>query len=69
MSCRLVSNSVGNHIGHEFGAVRPSDGEVRWIAATDFPLLDASGRVERDAAGGAQEVSTDCRGFGRDMIE
>lgn len=37
--------------------MRPTDGQERWIHDTDFPLLDAAGRVQRIA------------GIGKDVTE
>lgn len=37
----------GEPVTYEFRIRRPSDGEERWIGETDFPLLDAEGRVQR----------------------
>lgn len=47
----------GERIDHEFRVVRPSDGQLRWIHNTDFPLLDEAGRVQRIA------------GIGKDVTE
>lgn len=43
----LRSVRSGEPIQHEFRIRRPNDGEERWISATDFPLVDAAGRVQR----------------------
>ncbi|MBB5692935.1 PAS domain S-box protein [Muricoccus pecuniae] len=40
----------------EFRIIRPSDGELRWIENTDFPMPDGDGRVRR-LAGIAQDVT------------
>ncbi|KAB0680911.1 PAS domain-containing sensor histidine kinase [Aureimonas leprariae] len=40
----------------EYRIVRPSDGAVRWIQDTGFPIRDASGRIAR-AGGIAQDVT------------
>jgi PAS domain S-box-containing protein len=45
----------GEHVLHAFRVLR-SDGQVRWIRATDFPLLDEAGRVER-IAGIAHDIT------------
>ncbi|MGI4764283.1 MAG: PAS domain S-box protein, partial [Janthinobacterium lividum] len=52
----MQSLRAGERIRHEFRIVRPSDGEVRWIQNTDFPLLDEAGRVQR-VAGIAKDVT------------
>ncbi|TFL18576.1 PAS domain-containing protein [Jannaschia formosa] len=31
----------------EYRVIRPSDGEIRWLRNTDFPILGADGRVRR----------------------
>ncbi|ACL62978.1 GAF domain-containing protein [Methylobacterium nodulans] len=46
----------GEFVEHEFRIVRPSDGQVRWIRDTDFPLLDVAGQVQR-IAGIAKDVT------------
>ena len=46
----------GEPVTHEFRIRRPSDGAVRWIRDTDFPLRDEAGRVER-VAGIGQDVT------------
>ena len=38
---------AGERVSHEFRILRASDGEERWIRNTDFPLVDAAGRVQR----------------------
>jgi PAS domain S-box-containing protein len=43
---------AGERVTHEFRVVRPSDGEVRWIRDTSFPLLDEAGRVRRVGGSG-----------------
>jgi PAS domain S-box-containing protein len=40
---------AGERLLNAFRIVRPSDGEIRWIENTDFPLFDAAGRVQRIA--------------------
>lgn len=45
----------GEPVRHEFRLQMP-DGHTRWIENTDFPLLDASGRVQR-IAGFAKDVT------------
>ena len=47
---------AGERVTHEFRVVRPSDGRVRWIRDTDFPLLDEAGRVRR-VGGAGQDVT------------
>ncbi|MDB5416542.1 MAG: signal transduction histidine kinase [Rubritepida sp.] len=49
----------GERITFAFRIVRPSDGEIRWIENSDFPLYDAAGRVQR-VAGISKDV-TDVR--------
>ena len=46
----------GKAVVHEFRIRRPSDGSIRWIRNTDFPLLDEKGRVQR-IGGIAQDVT------------
>ncbi len=46
----------GEAVTHEFRILRPSDGAFRWVRDTDFPLLDAAGRVQR-VAGIAEDVT------------
>ncbi|MDP9380156.1 MAG: PAS domain S-box protein [Chloroflexota bacterium] len=36
---------AGERVTQEFRVLRPSDGEVRWVRDTDFPMLDDAGRV------------------------
>lgn len=48
---------AGEHVTHEFRVIRPSDGEVRWIRNSDFPLRDSTGRVHR--IGGIGHDSTE----------
>lgn len=47
---------AGERVMNAFRIIRPSDGETRWIENTDFPLFDASGRVQR-VAGLAKDVT------------
>jgi PAS domain S-box-containing protein len=47
---------AGERILHQFRIVRPSDGEIRWIEDTSFPLVDDTGRVQR-VAGIAKDVT------------
>jgi PAS domain S-box-containing protein len=42
----------------EYRIIRPSDGQIRWIRDTGFPIPDTNGRVAR-AAGVAQDVTDD----------
>jgi PAS domain S-box-containing protein len=49
----------GERMFNAFRIVRPSDGEIRWIENTDFPLFDEDGGVKR-IAGLAKDV-TDSR--------
>ena len=37
----------GERVNHVFRIERPSDGDVRWIQDTDFPLYEKAGRVQR----------------------
>jgi PAS domain S-box-containing protein len=46
----------GERATHEFRVVRPSDGGVRWVRDTHFPLLDEAGRVRR-IGGAGQDVT------------
>ncbi|MBP0492676.1 PAS domain S-box protein [Roseomonas indoligenes] len=47
---------AGERVLNAFRILRSSDGETRWIENTDFPLFDASGRVQR-IAGLAKDVT------------
>ena len=38
---------AGENAGDAYRVIRHSDGEVRWIRNTDFPLYDTEGRVQR----------------------
>lgn len=38
---------AGEQVTFEYRIKRPSDGEVRWLRDTDFPLVDEAGRVQR----------------------
>jgi PAS domain S-box-containing protein len=42
----------GERVDHEFRVRRPSDGQVRWVFDSSFPMLDDSGRVQRIAGVG-----------------
>ena len=46
----------GERVTHEFRIRRPSDGALRWVRNTDFPLLDEQERV-RSIAGIGQDVT------------
>jgi PAS domain S-box-containing protein len=46
----------GERMTQEFRILRASDGEMRWIEDTDFPLRDESGRVQR-VAGISKDVT------------
>jgi PAS domain S-box-containing protein len=46
----------GERATHEFRVVRPTDGQVRWVRDTHFPLLDEAGRVRR-IGGAGQDVT------------
>jgi PAS domain S-box-containing protein len=37
----------GQRVTFEYRITRPSDGQVRWLRNTDFPLWDAAGNVQR----------------------
>src|SRR5262249_7423849 len=37
----------GDRVTLEYRVKRPSDGEIRWVRSTIFPLLDGAGRVQR----------------------
>ena len=47
---------AGERVRHEFRIVRPSDGTVRWVRNTDFPLTDERGRITR-VGGIGQDVT------------
>jgi PAS domain S-box-containing protein len=49
----------GESVVHEFRIQRPTDQAIRWIRDTDFPLLDAHGRVQR--IGGIAEDVTEAK--------
>jgi PAS domain S-box-containing protein len=53
---RIERVRAGERLYNAFRILRPSDGETRWIENTDFPLLDAQGRVQR-VAGFAKDVT------------
>ncbi|EZP71069.1 Sensory box protein [Sphingomonas paucimobilis] len=36
---------AGEHVTFDYRIRRPSDGEVRWLRNTDFPIRDAAGRI------------------------
>ncbi|MDQ4043874.1 MAG: PAS domain S-box protein, partial [Chloroflexota bacterium] len=38
---------AGEQVTHEFRILRSSDGELRWLRDTDFPLVDERGQVRR----------------------
>jgi PAS domain S-box-containing protein len=46
---RLGRVRAGELLYSAFRIVRPSDGEIRWVENTDFPLFDEQGRVRRIA--------------------
>lgn len=46
----------GEFVEHEFRIVQPSNGQEHWICDTDFPLLNATGHVQR-LAGIAKDVT------------
>lgn len=49
----------GRQVVHTFRVRRP-DGQIRWLRDTDFPLLDANGRVQR-IGGSAHDVTEELR--------
>jgi PAS domain S-box-containing protein len=53
---KIKSVRGGERITHEFRIFRLSDGELRWIENTDFPITDHEGRV-RLIAGIAKDVT------------
>jgi PAS domain S-box-containing protein len=55
---------TGERHFNAFRIVRPSDGEIRWIENTDFPLFEEQGRVRR-IAGLAKDVTEARRGAAR----
>jgi len=42
----------GEHVAFEYRIRRPSDGQIRWLLDTDFPIRDDSGRVAQIGGGG-----------------
>jgi PAS domain S-box-containing protein len=44
---RLERVRTGESVNQVFRIERPSDGDIRWIQDTDFPLFDKAGRVQR----------------------
>jgi len=50
----------GAHVTYEFRIRRPSDGLVRWIRDTDFPMVDEAGGVQR-LGGIGQDVTDEKR--------
>ena len=52
----ITQVAKGNRVTYQFRIRRPSDGQVRWIRDTDFPIHDASGRV-RLIAGVGHDVT------------
>jgi PAS domain S-box-containing protein len=46
----------GEQVTFEYRIRRPSDGDVRWLRNTDFPVRDAAGRVER-VGGFGQDIT------------
>lgn len=73
----LEEAKAGDAVIHEFRILRPSDGALRWIRNTDFPLRDAQGRVQR-IGGIARDVTdmkaieaalTDSEGRLRTLVE
>ncbi|WP_458098265.1 PAS domain S-box protein [Roseomonas sp. WA12] len=55
---------AGERAFNAFRISRPSDGEIRWIENTDFPLFDGQERVRR-IAGFAKDVTEVRRGAAR----
>lgn len=56
---RLEEARRGEAVVHEFRIKRPSDGDVRWIRSTDFPLFNGQGGVQR--IGGLAEDVTEAK--------
>ncbi|WP_376092778.1 PAS domain S-box protein [Roseomonas sp. CCTCC AB2023176] len=52
----LLGVRGGERVTHEFRIRRGTDGQVRWIRDTDFPLLDEHGGVQR-VAGIGQDIT------------
>lgn len=50
---------AGEHVSFEYRIKRPSDGALRWLRSTDFPIVDAGGKVT--LVGGIGEDITDAR--------
>jgi two-component sensor histidine kinase len=61
---RVLAGEV--HVA-EYRIMRPSDGMVRWIRDTGFPIRDEEGRVRR-AAGIAQDVTVEKRAEERQRL-
>ena len=52
----IAQVAKGNRVTYQFRIRRPSDGQIRWIRDTDFPIYDASGRL-RLIAGVGHDVT------------
>lgn len=57
----------GENVTHEFRIERVSDGEVRWLRDTVFPLLDRAGRLQR-IGGIAHDVTEEHASAGRMQV-
>jgi PAS domain S-box-containing protein len=55
-AARLHAVAAGERQSFEFRVIRPSDGDVRWVRNSDFPLRDGKGRVRR-IAGIAEDMT------------
>lgn len=42
---RIRKVRAGEHVIFEYRIRRPSDGQIRWLRNTDFPITDAAGKV------------------------
>ncbi|MEG3177704.1 PAS domain-containing protein [Sphingomonas sp. RB3P16] len=51
--------SAGEHVTFEYRIRRPSDGAIRWMRDTDFPITDTAGRII--SIGGTGHDFTDVR--------
>ncbi|MFD1109043.1 PAS domain S-box protein [Pseudoroseomonas ludipueritiae] len=58
---------LGEHVTFEYRVRRPSDGVVRWLRNTDFPLMDEGGSVRR--IGGIGHDITDLKEAERRLLE
>ncbi len=68
---------AGEHVVFEYRIRRPSDGEVRWLRNTDFPMRDETGRVvsiggvghDITALKAIETALTESEGHLRDLVE